>query len=86
MTQTYYYHQYTYQQKGVKTLSQNTEKQFTNYMSFIKNTMKPIKLSRGDIDEDLNEPTSTKHTLYLRDFINECCLKHDNKATLLLTH
>ena len=34
----------------------------------------------GDINEDLNEPTSTKHNLYLRDFINECCLKYDNQA------
>ena len=30
----------------------------------------------GDIDKDLNEPTSTKRNLYLRDFINECCLKY----------
>jgi hypothetical protein len=34
----------------------------------------------GDINEDLNEPTSTKRNLYLQDFINECCLKYDNKA------
>jgi len=29
--------------KGVKTISQNTKKQLTNYMSSMKNTMKPIK-------------------------------------------
>ena len=40
----------------------------------------------GDINEDLNEPTSIKRNLYLRDFINECCLKYDNKANILLTH
>ena len=34
----------------------------------------------GDINEDLNEPTSTKRNLYLRDFIHECCLKYDNKT------
>ena len=39
-----------------------------------------------DINEDLNEPTSTKRNLYLQDFINECCLKYDNKAKTLLTH
>jgi len=34
----------------------------------------------GGINEDMNEPTSTKRNLYLRDFINECYLKYDNKA------
>ena len=34
----------------------------------------------GDINKDLNEPTSTKRNFYLRDFINECCLKYDNKT------
>jgi hypothetical protein len=38
-----------YQQKGVKAISQNTKKQLINYMSFIKNTMKPIKLSYEEI-------------------------------------
>ena len=45
-----------------------------------------IIITGGDINEDLNEPTSTKRNLYLRDFINECCLKYDNKANILLTH
>ena len=45
-----------------------------------------IIIIAGDINEDLNEPTSTKRNLYLRDFINECCLKYDNKANILLTH
>jgi hypothetical protein len=35
-----------------------------------------IIIIAGDINEDLNEPTSTKRNLYLRDFINECCLKY----------
>ena len=41
------------------------------------------KIIIGNISEDLNEPTSTKRNLYLRDFINECCLKYDNKASLV---
>ena len=45
-----------------------------------------IIIIAGDINEDLNEPTSTTRNLYLRDFINECCLKYDNKANILLTH
>ena len=40
-----------------------------------------IIIIAGDINEDLNKPTSTKRNLYLQDFINECCLKYDNKAT-----
>jgi exonuclease III len=34
----------------------------------------------GDINEDWNEPRSTKRNLYMRDFIKECCLKYDNMA------
>ena len=34
----------------------------------------------GDINEDWNEPRSTKRNLYMQDFINECCLKYDNMA------
>jgi hypothetical protein len=34
----------------------------------------------GDINEDWNEPRSAKRNLYMRDFINECCLKYDNMA------
>jgi hypothetical protein len=41
-------------------------------------THKSIK--GGDINDDLNEPRSTKRNLYMRDFINECCLKYDNMA------
>ncbi|CAC5378994.1 unnamed protein product [Mytilus coruscus] len=36
---------------------------------------------KGVTNEDLNEQTGTKRNLYLlRDFINECGLKYDNKA------